>query len=226
LLGEGLGGHGGMMEVVACAFVGCCCSDGRRTINVGCCCPNGQRTLALHEVKHDRAAWALGDLLASIWAALVASAQHLGAPRPERAPRVCADTHLDPAAKGFAPGPHWCAARSRPPAEERFALSCVARPWIVGGATSLRVAHEVSSCLNVLASTPHSPIPLLPYSPIPLLHDIFCSLRPSYPHLQSPTRLSDRSIPRVWFDSFAGSILGFRSGCIVAVAGLFAGVYG
>jgi hypothetical protein len=39
------------------------------------------------------------DLGASVW--------HPGAPRPGPAPRVCADTPLDPAAKGFAPGPHW-----------------------------------------------------------------------------------------------------------------------
>jgi hypothetical protein len=44
---------------------------------------------------------------------------------PRTPPGVCADTPLDPAAKGFAPGPHWCAARPRPPAC-RSASLCLA----------------------------------------------------------------------------------------------------
>jgi hypothetical protein len=67
----------------------------------------------LHAAKGDRAASMLGDLAASF--------QHLRAPRPERAPGMCADTPLDPTARALpldptgarlAPGPpHKAASR-------------------------------------------------------------------------------------------------------------------
>jgi hypothetical protein len=63
-----------------------------------------------------------------------------GAPRPGPRQGLCGQP-LDPATKGVAPGPHWCAARPRPPAPERFApRACVARPHETGF-----VAHQPDS---------------------------------------------------------------------------------
>jgi hypothetical protein len=81
-----------------------------------------------------------GNLVASTLGDLGASFKHPGAPRPGPAPRVCADTPLDPAAKGFAPGPHWCAARPRPPATRTLRLVSRCSPLDRGW------CHFVSRC--------------------------------------------------------------------------------
>jgi hypothetical protein len=99
---------------------------------VGCCCSIGRRVMAFVGRLGDLVASDVGDLGASFW--------HFGAPRPK--PRQgCVRTHPWTPPQGLCPlTPLVRGSPQAPRMPERFALSRVARPWIVGGATSFRVA--------------------------------------------------------------------------------------